>query len=125
MHDSEACLHASKSFAGGDTYAVLHYPPPLTGWFLHPQLAGCAARDIAAKLVGLTAGGLPAEEVAALLDALVSAFPGREASHEGAAPVRFEEQDGSIAATGYVTAECLSGEKLLVQCCFTSGLIWY
>lgn len=61
--------------------------------------------------MGLTAGGLPAEAVAALLDDLVSAFPGHEPSHKGLAPVRFEEQDGSIAAAGYVTAECLSGER--------------
>ena len=69
----------------------------------------CAARDVAAKLVGLTAGGLAAEGIAALLEELLSAFPGCESRHKGLTPVRFEEHDGSIAAVGYITAECLSG----------------
>ena len=68
-----------------------------------------AARDAAAKLVGLTSGGLPAATVAALLLELIAAFPGQTRTQKGIAPVRFEEQDGSIAAAGYTLARCLSG----------------
>ena len=75
-----------------------------------------AARDAAAKLIGLTSGDLSSEAVANLLLELISSFPGQTRSQKGLVPVRFEEQDGSIAAAGYTLAQCLSGELGLFLC---------
>ncbi len=77
----------------------------------------CAARDVAGKLIGIALLGVSGSAAADLLGTLVAAFPSAKppasAVLKGSAvPVKFEGQDGSMAAAGYVLAQASTGPSL-------------
>ena len=74
----------------------------------------CAARDVAGKLIGIASLGVSGSAAADLLHTLVAAFPSPKpvagAAQKGTTvPVKFEGQDGSMAAAGYVLAQTATG----------------
>ena len=78
------------------------------------RFGAIAARDVAGKLVGIASSDMPGTGAAELLTELASAFP--SASATGAAqkggsavPLKFEGQDGSMAAAGYLLAQAATG----------------
>ena len=61
---------------------------------------------MAAKLVGITASALTAEAAQALLEDIVASFNDGDLKKH-----KFEEQDGAMAAAGYILAQRLTGER--------------
>ena len=72
----------------------------------------CAARDMAAKLVGIAASALTAAAAQALLEDIVASFSAGDLKKH-----KFEEQDGAMAAAGYILAQSLTGKRRESLCC--------
>ena len=75
-----------------------------------------AARDVAGKLVGIASLGMPDAAAAELLTELTAAFPSTSATGAAqkggnAMPLKFEGQDGSMAAAGYLLAQAATGVR--------------
>ncbi len=75
-----------------------------------------AARDVAGKLIGIASLGLSGAAAAELLTELTAAFPSTSAAGStqkggSAVPLKFEGQDGSLAAAGYLLAQGATGVR--------------
>ena len=75
-----------------------------------------AARDVAGKLIGIASLGMPGAAAAALLSELTAELPSTAATGANpkggnAVPVKFEGQDGSLAAAGYLLAQAATGVR--------------
>ncbi len=67
---------------------------------------------MAAKLVGIAASALTAEAAQALLEDIEASFRDGDLKKH-----KFEEQDGAMAAAGYVLAQSLTGVRHGSVCC--------
>lgn len=68
----------------------------------------CAAREIAAKLIGIATSALEAKAIETLLTDLSHRFP--TAAKAADSKLTFEAQHGALAAAGCVLAQCQSGK---------------
>ncbi len=94
--------------------------------------AGAAARELAAQLVGIAAAELDGAAAAALLAELCGTFAPPGAGPDGDAGARthkhrarYEDVDGSLAAAGYVLAQCAAGAWLAPSAPPSRWPAWY
>ena len=65
----------------------------------------CAARDTAGKLCGIVMAAVQPAAAEQMLQELLSGFSDQDIKKH-----KFELQDGYMAATGYILAQCLTGQ---------------
>lgn len=71
---------------------------------------GAAARETAGKLCGIVVSAVQPAATEQLLQELLSGFADQDIKKH-----KFELQDGYICATGYVLAQCKTGQQALLH----------
>ncbi len=79
------------------------------------MIAFPAVRELAGRLLGITAMALSRDAAEALLGEL-----GAGVAKSGDAKVKFEEAEGAIAGLGFVLAQCMTGMASLSRLSFTA-----
>ena len=69
------------------------------------MLAVCAVRETAGKLCGIVTAAVSPWDAEQLLEELQQGYSDQDIKKH-----KFELQDGSIAATGYILAQCFTGQ---------------